>query len=123
MTATVAAPRKTNYAGILIVALLGLVLTMWALARMGGEPSAPDNTLALAMSHVFVQQRLKAPATADFAPMSQSTITDLGAGRWRVTAWVDSENSFGARLRTGYVAVLRWTGGDDWQLESLTFDE
>lgn len=122
---SVSVPRKTNYTGIFITVLLGVVLTLWVLAQMGGgaEPHRPDNVTAYAMAQVFVSQQLKAPATADYAPMSQATIIDLGDGLYSVTAWVDSENSFGARLRSTFTASLRWTGGDDWRLVGVTWAE
>ena len=116
-------PRQTNYTGIVIVAMLGVSLTLWVLAQMGAaaEPRAPDDALAYAMAQVFVSRQLKAPATADYAPMSQATIIDLGDGLYSVTAWVDSENSYGARLRATFTANLRWMGGDDWQLVGVTW--
>ena len=126
---TVPAPvRNPNYTRIFIVIVLGVLLTLWALSAMvdAGEPrpvAKPDALHAYAMSQVFVQQQLKAPSTAEFARMSQATITDLGGGRWRVTAYVDSENGYGAMLRLSYTAVLKWTGGDKWLLESVVFDE
>lgn len=113
----------TNWGGLLVMVVMGVVATLWCLSQAGGGDNTPSATTALAMSHVFVERNLKSPSTANFAPMSQSTISDLGNGRWRVVAWVDSENGFGAMIRSGYTAELRWTGGDDWVLDSLEFDE
>lgn len=81
--------------------------------------SGPDKIGAFVMSQSFVEKRLKAPSTADFCSYSDATVTDLGDGRFRVSAYVDAQNSFGAKIRTNYTCVLKSTDGDTWTLESL----
>ena len=63
----------------------------------------------------FVEDRLKAPSTADF---SDVTATE-SAGVWTVRGAVDSENSFGAQIRNTYVCQVRHTGGENWRLVDL----
>jgi hypothetical protein len=81
--------------------------------------SGPDEIGAFVMSQRFVEKGLKAPSTAHFCSYSGATVTDLGGGRFRVSAYVDAENSFGAKIRTNYTCVLKSTDGDTWTLESL----
>ena len=81
--------------------------------------SGPDEVGAFFMSKKFVEERLKAPSSADFCSYSDATVTDLGGGRFSVSAYVDAQNSFGATIRTYYSCVLRSTDGDTWTLESL----
>ncbi len=71
------------------------------------------------MSQSFVEERLKAPATANFCSYGDATVTDLGGGRFKVLAYVDAENSFGAKLRNHYTCVLKSSDGSTWSLESL----
>lgn len=74
---------------------------------------------AFVMSQNFVEKRLKAPSTAEFCSYSDATVLDLGDGRFRVSAYVNAENSFGAKVRTTYICVLKSKDGDTWTLERL----
>jgi hypothetical protein len=67
----------------------------------------------------FVEDRLKAPSTAEFPGVYSDHTTSLGGGRFRVDASVDAENSFGAMLRTDFSCVVNYQGNDNWRLESL----
>lgn len=78
----------------------------------GGEYGARD------VCEQFVEARLKAPSTADF---SDTSATEAG-GTWTVTGAVDSENGFGAMLRSTYVCKVTHTGGDDWSLVDITLN-
>jgi uncharacterized membrane protein (UPF0136 family) len=74
----------------------------------------------------FVKQQLKSPSTAKFAPATE------GAGRiiekkedyiYFVKSFVDSQNSFGATIRTHYHGEIKQTSDDTWQLLSLEFED
>jgi hypothetical protein len=74
-----------------------------------------------------VTSRLRAPKTADFSGYSNATVDYLGDCRHRVIAYVDSQNVFGAMLRSKYSAIVKYTGDDDqhnshYTLESLSID-
>jgi hypothetical protein len=85
------------------------------------------------MAQKFVNDRLKAPATADFqscreAKVAPQTEADKGGG-YAVFSHVDVQNSFGAKIRTSYLAVVQYAGYDDtrhnydWNLVTLTMNE
>lgn len=80
----------------------------------GGEYGARD------VCEQFVEDRLKAPSTADFSNTDASKTSD---GSWTVAGDVDSENGFGAKLRTGYVCKVQHTGGDNWKLIDMQIAE
>ena len=80
----------------------------------------------------FVSDRLKAPATADLQSCREAKVaprieSDKG-GCYSVFSHVDSQNSFGAKIRTTYLAVVQYAGYDntrrnyDWNLINLTMD-
>lgn len=78
---------------------------------------------ACQVSHRFVLAELKAPATAKFANCLDVAPATYAAGQWQFDGYVDSQNGFGAQLRTPYRIVLegRTSGADvDWTLISLT---
>lgn len=79
-----------------------------------------EPAMALIMSRNFVRDRLRSPSTADFPfHATKDAVTTLGCGHYRVRANVDSQNGFGAIIRTRYDAVLRHTGDGNWRLESI----
>ena len=91
-------------------------------AQKEGQARGAQRITALVMSQKFVRKRLKAPASADFPYITDSdvSVASLGDDRYTVSAYVDAQNSFGAKIRTHYVCVLRNTAGDTWVLETLT---
>lgn len=79
-----------------------------------------NTTRAYIMSQEFVKKHLKSPATADFPSLYADGVTAnmIGRCRFGVTAFVDSQNAFGAMIRTSYSAKLRYdknTGS--WTME------
>lgn len=80
----------------------------------------------------FVSDRLKAPASAAFPDISYATpyatrrqhINRIGASqRYRITSWVDAQNTFGATLRTPFTGEIEQTAKGKWRLLSLQFDD
>lgn len=62
----------------------------------------------------FISERLKAPSTADY----DLDVTG-GPVTYTVSGTVDSENSYGAKLRSDVTCVVE-LDGDQWKLQSLT---
>ena len=56
-----------------------------------------------------VEDCLKAPSTADFCSYSEMDTTYLGNDKWKITGYVDAENSFGAVLRQKWTVTLTLT--------------
>ncbi len=113
--------------------ILGLVLLVGYAACRGPEEkpqsdrvdemSASSNTLgAWTYMKEFVRQRLKSPSTAEFPFGGHRDVTALGDSRYLVESYVDSQNSFGATLRTRFRGVIKKTQSG-WELESLAIDE
>jgi hypothetical protein len=86
-------------------------------AVLGGssdyDPDTPTDTDARFACRQFVEDRLKAPATADF---TDETVTSLGGERFEVTGSVESQNSFGTTMRSDYECDLRYNGDERWTL-------
>ena len=72
----------------------------------------------------FVERKLKSPKTADFPGPASKYCRPLGDYRYRVDAYVDSQNSFGALIRTKFSGIIKENVGEDtWTIESLNFYE
>jgi hypothetical protein len=120
--------QARGFVGLFSVVILSLALwygVQSAKAPARSEPKRPSVTKADAwtMATRFVERRLKAPGTADFPWCSDQYITDLGNGAYRVVAFVDSENGFGAKIRTRFVCTVKHVGGDNWILKGIRFSD
>jgi hypothetical protein len=56
-----------------------------------------------------VTENLKAPATAKFAPRREMKGIDRRDGGFNVTGYVDSQNGFGALVRSEYLCAIKIT--------------
>lgn len=94
------------------------------LMAVGCEVSSDDDSgddsgggfAAEVMCEEFVKQQLKAPGSADF---SEQQHNEVGEDKWRVVGVVDSENSFGAKLRADYACELKYVGDDEWRASNV----
>lgn len=79
---------------------------------------------ASVFAELYVQRILKSPSTADFC---RGNVIELGNNKYEISSCVDSQNSFGAMLRSNWEAVMVYNGGDpddvnNWTIEKLIFD-
>lgn len=80
---------------------------------------APKAFDACVMAHIFIKRQLKAPATADFPACDgpDTYIAPLAGDNWKVSSYVDAQNSFGAMLRSDYTTVMHYEPSTDrWTL-------
>lgn len=77
---------------------------------------------AYAYTVMQVKNKLKCPSTADF-PWLYDDIKYLGKQSYAVLGHVDSQNSFGAMVRTYYLGQVKQVSKGTWQLISLTFGQ
>lgn len=81
---------------------------------------------ALFATESAVKERLRAPASARFPTnhVGQGAgVILLGECRFHVRSWVDSQNGFGAMLRSTYTAEVVPTSDGRYQIESLRISE
>jgi hypothetical protein len=85
-----------------------------------GTPTAigPTERSGYVICKQFLEKRLKAPSTADY-PMLSETNRSLVGNIFTVTAFVDSQNSFGAMIRTNFYCQVEYVGNDNWKLLDL----
>ncbi|MCD4760769.1 hypothetical protein K8R42_02615 [bacterium] len=91
------------------------------------EEQSATELQAYIMSQSFIKPLLKSPSTADFSNYNY-TANDLGDNKWLVASSVDSQNSFGAMLRTMYSVIITYNGDDwaeksNWTLNELMIDD
>ncbi len=69
----------------------------------------------------FVRYNLIAPRTAKFARISSLKAERVDVKTWKLYSYVDSQNSFGAMIRTHYYIKIMWLGGDSWKVLDSKF--
>lgn len=57
----------------------------------------------------ILRSYLKSPSTAKFCSFTEAKVTHLGNGEYKVTGWVEAENSFGAMLRQNFTVTYTAT--------------
>ncbi|MEN5305320.1 hypothetical protein [Pseudomonas sp. TWI628] len=82
-----------------------------------------DTTMAFVMSQNFVKQRLKSPKSAEFPYVSDRGVNVFADGvcGFQVSAYVDSQNGFGAMIRSVYQAKISYDRKTKlWSVGELT---
>ncbi len=114
------------------IAILIIFIVM-IFSFLGEEPSqvsknsiatktyVPDEIDLHIQAQQFVLQTLKAPSTAKF-PALPYEAGSLGDGFYGVKSYVDSQNSFGAMIRSNWSVTMKITG-NQWALEKMIFDD
>lgn len=119
--------RKINKVTIIIIFLTLATVIITSIATCGGGEKGTKVTWSEAyiISQHYVKARLVSPATADFpfaCDYNQQNDTTF-----IIKSYVDSQNGFGAVIRTNYVTTLVYKGGkegnwhDDNNWLELTF--
>lgn len=89
----------------------------------GGDSFDEQSFAAFDVCRDFVTRRLKSPGTAKFRNFHQDdgevVVTGSGAGPYVVRSTVDSENGFGALIRSSFTCTVNHVGGENWRLADL----
>lgn len=76
------------------------------------KPTEPNKFLAYIYAEKFVKQNLKTPSTAKFPEVLEKSkhITKLNNKSFLINSWVDSQNSFGAMIRSEFSCTIIFEG-------------
>jgi len=84
------------------------------------DPASADrSTDAEVMCEEFINKRLKAPASAKYTHQSRQK----NGAQYVVSGYVDSQNSFGAMVRTDFTCTVTDQGDGKWRLDDLRLAE
>lgn len=98
-----------------IAVLVATVALLGACAEDDSDPRAN----AFYVCAEFVERRLKSPASADFPNyFSAPSMVSGDAPTYTVRSYVDSENGFGANIRTRFTCTVTDIG-DEWRLDNI----
>lgn len=81
------------------------------------SPEYTPEYLSYVMAKRVVSDKLKSPSTAKFQPYDESIVKTNGE-LYQVTLWVDAENSFGAKIRSKFIVMIKYDG-KNYALQSI----
>ena len=98
-----------------------LIISLLTLNCSGdGEPRKPGKIDAWVYTEMYMENQLKAPKTAEFCSYSRDRVQLIDTDTYKVKGYVDSQNSFGAMIRTNYTFVIKNLGGKyKWKVISI----
>jgi hypothetical protein len=89
--------------------------------RVRAQPQhIDDSASAYTVARQFVEQQLKSPRSAVFSRYRDTKIIHNKDGTWIVQGWVDSQNSFGAMIRSNYILLLEPEGNGRYTLVEMS---
>lgn len=109
--------------GLMFISVIGRVIHSPSSAP--GVLEDPD-MMAYIRCKRAVEEKLKAPATAKFLEHSRSSIKrvagDERGDMYEVVSYVDSQNSFGAMLRTSFTCqIVHAKANDQWVIAEIKY--
>ena len=111
--------KKSHTSSILAI----FVFIFLAFGSGDSNSSGANRMLAYNYAEKFVKQHLKSPGTAKFPGLFEKDehITELGNGEYRINSWVDSQNGFGAMIRSRFSCKII-IEGDNIRVENLVIE-
>lgn len=101
--------QKTFSMIFLIILIVAGLFLFKSCGSSSSKPIENSETNAKICAEEYVRQNLKAPSTAKFCSYANMTATNITGRTWKVSGYVDAENSFGASIRTYWVVTLTLT--------------
>ena len=105
--------------------ITGAPSTSTSTTTSGAARADCDEVLAHVMATNFVKRELKSPATAKFPYTSDRDvkIVKLAECRFQILSYVDSQNSYGAMLRSRFTVTMDGApDGKSWRAEQLVIE-
>lgn len=99
-----------------------LVLALLLVAGCGQQGLVCSESFAYGAAKSIVEKNLASPGSAKFASMGDGSVkvSKTGACEYRVESHVDSQNGFGALLRTNFTITVKGLAEEKtWQGSNL----
>ena len=122
--------KKKNYGYIFWIIIIAVIAASTYISSLkeddysSSSSSSTNKFMAYSYAEDFVEKQLKSPSTAKYPKVVEKDkhITILGNNRYEINSWVDSQNSFGATIRTRFSCIIIFDG-DMVRCEDLKFNE
>lgn len=117
--------KSTNSGMAIMVVGFFVLVGVWV-SNINSLPTATvksDSSIACAYAQLAVESRLKSPSTADFPVCNEKNLIRESDGKITVTSYVDSQNSFGAVVRTPFQVMLHSTSDTTVAVDNVVLSE
>ena len=122
--------KKKDYSLLFWIIIIAVVVVIALISNLKEDDSSSSSSsstnkfMAYSYAEDFVEKQLKSPSTAKYPKVVEQDrhITILGNNRYEINSWVDSQNSFGATIRTRFSCIIIFEG-DVVRCEDLKFNE
>jgi hypothetical protein len=111
--------QKVKAVAITIFGFLGIILLFWigcgdddSMQTENTWPYAISRAAAVTLGRSCVKEQLKAPSTAEFEFRSES-LTFINDSTYTFTGPVDSQNGFGAMIRSNFTVTVEYFPSND----------
>lgn len=105
---TMALPPPTLKHKLIGAVFLFVLLPAGCVYMLSGDPDPKyaNKTTALVCAKQKVREQLKSPSTAEFQPSIDMRVETADNLSYKIAGYVDSQNSFGAMVRTNFACDL-----------------
>lgn len=122
--------KKKNYGYLFLIIIIAVIAVITFISNLKEDDSSSSSSsstnkfMAYSCAEDFVEKQLKSPSTAKYPKVMEKDnhITELGNNRYKINSWVDSQNSFGATIRTRFSCIIIFEG-DMVKCEDLKLNE
>lgn len=90
-------------------------------ALLNAPPSVKHSTAWIAAQDA-VKDQLKSPSSAEFPPFDQEFVFKRKPNEFKVTSYVDADNSFGANLRNNFVCDIVFKNETDFNAKCVLLE-
>ncbi len=120
--------------GALAFVVVAFIVMGYAISHSGSNTSSStsqpkdESLMAYIQAQDYVKRNLKSPSSAKFPVVApKEGVDSQNSNVYDIGAYVDSQNSFGAMLRSQWAAQIVYKGGDDadpknWEITRLDID-
>ena len=103
---------------------LAMTVILWATVATAGQESGytPQPDMAYAVAQRYAKNAAVSPSTIDW-PWADydKTVKYVGERKYIVRQYFDSQNGFGAMVRTKFTAIIQHGEDDTWRV--IAFDD
>jgi len=123
--------REQKIKGVItILAFIFIIYVAWTFfvpscssEKQETKVEKPTKQSAYVMSQLFVQDKLVSPGSADFPFLGDDQINQINDSTFYIQSYVDSQNKFGALLRTNYSCKIIFKNDGQAKCENLILSE
>jgi hypothetical protein len=105
---------KNQFYKIILMSVFAFFIAISCSSEQSPEDLERTNRfLAYSYAEDYVKSQLKSPSTAKFPSIlkKDAHISSLGNATYRITSWVDSQNGFGAMIRSDFTCQIYFKDG------------